>query len=241
MPANKEGAMLTVHNLSVAYGQSQVLRNIDLTVEPGQVVALMGRNGVGKTTLLKSVMGLMKPATGEVRLGGRAVTRHSPYERARAGIGYVPQGRGIFPYLTVEDNLLLGLEALPPSRRDTGATAAMYEDFPALSTYRGKLAGTLSGGQQQQLALARALIRKPSLLLLDEPTEGIQPSIVDAIEEFLQGLRRQRTMAILLVEQFLDFAVSVSDYCYVMEKGAIVAQAPTAELAQDLVREYLAI
>jgi urea transport system ATP-binding protein len=233
--------MLSVQNLSVAYGQSQVLSNVDLQVPAGQVVSLMGRNGVGKSTLLKSLMGLMPSRAGRIEFAGADVTRRPPHERARAGIGYVPQGRGIFPYLTVHENLLMGLEAAPRSRWTRAAVDEQYAQFPALYTYRTKVAGTLSGGQQQQLAFARALVRTPTLLLLDEPTEGIQPSIVDEIEQLILRLREGHTMAILLVEQFLDFALNVSDYCYVMEKGSIVAQGPTGELDQDTVRDYLAL
>ena len=250
--------MLAVQNLSVAYGQSQVLYNVDLDVPSGQVVSLMGRNGVGKTTFMKSVMGLMRLKEGSVSLDGKDVTKKAPYERARAGVGYVPQGRGIFPYLSVHENLLMGLESATAAQRTAGAVEQQYEQFPALRTYRNKVAGTLSGGQQQQLSFARALVRRPTLLLLDEPTEGIQPSIVDEIQQLIRRLRQGHTtttagaliagvveahgghvamdeettqsMAILLVEQFLDFAMSVSDYCYVMEKGSIVAQGAVGEL-----------
>lgn len=233
--------MLTMRGMTVAYGQSQVLHNVNMQIPPGQVVSLMGRNGVGKTTLLKSVMGLLKTRHGSVHLGDRDLTGSAPHERARAGIGYVPQGRGIFSYLTVHENLLLGLEAVPSRERDMQMVDEMYAQFPAMKTYRAKVAGTLSGGQQQQLALARALVRKPTMLLLDEPTEGIQPSIVDEIEQLILRLRSYRAMSILLVEQFLDFAMTVSDYCYVMEKGAIVVEGRTGELQQDAVREYLAV
>ncbi|MSQ14613.1 MAG: urea ABC transporter ATP-binding subunit UrtE [Dehalococcoidia bacterium] len=233
--------MLVVQDLSASYGESQILFDISLRVPEGQVVSLMGRNGVGKTTLLKSIMGLMRPKSGQVHLKGVNVTARPAYERARAGIGYVPQGRGIFPYLTVEENLLLGLEALPTNKRGLESIEEICDQFPSLRTYKRKVAGTLSGGQQQQLAFARALVRKPTLLLLDEPTEGIQPSIVDEIEQLILGLREQRSMSILLVEQFLDFAMSVSDYCYVMEKGNIVAEGAAGELQQDAIREYLAV
>jgi len=233
--------ILSVDGLSVFYGQSRILFDVSLKVAPGQVVSLMGRNGVGKTTLLKSLMGLLPAKEGRVAFDDRDITARPPHERARAGIGYVPQGRSIFPYLTLEGNLLLGLEAVDSTMRTPAALQAIYEQFPALHTYRKKVAGTLSGGQQQQLALGRVLIRKPSLLLLDEPTEGIQPSVVQEIEELILGLRERREMAVLLVEQFLDFAMGVSDYCYVMEKGAIVAEGAAGELQQDAVREYLAL
>ncbi len=233
--------MLVVQDLSVFYGESQILSNVSLQVQAGQVVSLMGRNGVGKTTLLKSIMGLLKPKAGQVYLMEVNVTSSPAYQRARSGIGYVPQGRGIFPYLTVEENLLLGLEALPASKRNLDSIEEIYDGFPALRTYRRKVAGTLSGGQQQQLAFGRALVRRPTLLLLDEPTEGIQPSIVDEIEQLILSLREQRTKSILLVEQFLDFAMTVSDYCYVMEKGSIVLEGATNDLEPDVIQEYLAV
>ncbi|MBI4497818.1 MAG: urea ABC transporter ATP-binding subunit UrtE [Chloroflexi bacterium] len=233
--------MLTVHDLSVAYGESMVLSQVTMDVPPGQVVCLMGRNGVGKTTLLKSIIGLLRPRAGRVYFHGNDITRRPPHERARAGIGYVPQGRGIFPYLTVHENLLMGLEAASPKERTVEAVDEMYALFPALKVNPRKVAGTLSGGQQQQLAFARALIRKPRLLLLDEPTEGIQPSIVQEIQDLIQGLRARREVGVLLVEQFLDFALGVADYCYVMEKGAIVSEGLASDLNEDVVREYLAV
>lgn len=233
--------MLVLEELSVAYGESMVISDVELEVPPGQVVCLLGRNGVGKTTLLKTVMGLMRPRRGRVLLRGADVTGWAPHQRAQAGVGYVPQGRGIFPYLTVHENLLMGMEALPARERTAAALDEMYELFPALRRFQTKAAGTLSGGQQQQLALARTLVRRPALLLLDEPTEGIQPSIVQEIEELVLRLREQRDMAVLLVEQFVDFAVGVADAYYIMEKGAIVAHGPAAELDDDMVREYLAV
>jgi len=233
--------MLLIESLSVAYGESLVLSGVNLEVPAGQVVCLMGRNGVGKTTLLKSIMGLLRPRAGRVCFLDHDVTAWPTYKRARAGIGYVPQGRDIFPYLTVHENLLMGLEAIPAGQRLPEAVQKMYDLFPALRVNPRKAAGTLSGGQQQQLALARSLVRQPRLLLLDEPTEGLQPTIVQEIEELLQGVRQQRDTSILLVEQFLDFALSVADYCYVMEKGAIVLEGPTNNLDQNMVREYLAV
>ena len=233
--------LLTIDSLSVAYGASVALSEVTLEVPEGQVVCLMGRNGVGKTTLLKSIMGLLRPRSGRVRLVDQDMTSWPPYRRARAGIGYVPQGRHIFPYLTIHDNLVMGLEAIPAKQRLPEAMDRMYDMFPALKVNPKKAAGTLSGGQQQQLALARALVGQPRLLLLDEPAEGLQPSIVQEIEDLLHGLRQQGDTSILLVEQFLDFALSVADHCYVMEKGAVVLEGPSNSLDQSMVREYLAV
>lgn len=233
--------LLNIRGLAVGYGQSLVLSDVALEVPEGQVVCLMGRNGVGKTTLLKAIMGLLNPRAGQVRFAENDLTKWAPHRRAKAGFGYVPQGRHIFPYLTVNENLLMGLEAFPGKKDRPEAVDRMYTLFPALKLNPKKTAGTLSGGQQQQLALARALIRQPRLLLLDEPTEGIQPSIVQEIEELLQRLRDQQDTTILLVEQFLDFALGIADYCYVMEKGAIVLEGTARDLDYNLVREYVAV
>lgn len=234
--------MLEVDALTVAYGQSQVLSGVTLCVPEGQVVCLMGRNGVGKTTLLKSIMGLPRQRDGNISFMGKNITAWSPHKRARAGIGYVPQGRHIFPFLSVHENLLMGMEARSNgARNDHQALEEMYARFPALKINPGKLAGTLSGGQQQQLALARALVRRPRILLLDEPTEGLQPSIVQEIQDLIQELRQERRTAILLVEQFLDFALTVADQCFLMEKGEIVLSGPPASLDQHEVQEYLAV
>ena len=233
--------MLAIQSLSVAYGESVVLSQVNMDVPQGRVVCLMGRNGVGKTTLLKSIMGLLRPKQGQMCFQDADISAWPPHRRARAGIGYVPQGRDIFPYLTIHENLLMGLEALPASGRQPEALEQMYSLFPALKVNPRKVAGTLSGGQQQQLALARALAPRPKLLLLDEPTEGIQPSIVQEIEELLHQLRGKGDTTILLVEQFLDFALGVADYCYVMEKGAIVLEGPANDLDQGQVREYLSV
>jgi urea transport system ATP-binding protein len=229
--------MLAVENVRLSYGESVVMEDVSLAVRPGQVVSLMGRNGAGKTTLLKAIVGILKPRGGRIALDGAEVTRWPSYARARAGIGYVPQGRGIFPYLTVLENLLIGLE--PAGGKDSGQLDEVFAIFPVLKQMSGRTAGVLSGGQQQQLAIGRALAGRPRLLLLDEPTEGIQPSIVEEIERVVASLGGR--MAVLLVEQFLDFALSVADYCYVMETGAIVLQGAPATLDRGRLHEYLAV
>jgi len=232
--------MLRIDNLQVKYGESIILRDVSINVPAGQVVCLMGRNGVGKTTLLKSIMGLLQAAQGDFYWADTKMTRWSTSQRAREGIGYVPQGRGIFPYLTVYENLLMGFEATPSRKPDTAALDEVYSIFPVLKQMRNRVAGTLSGGQQQQLAFGRVLVRRPKLLLLDEPTEGIQPSIMQEIEELILALRQQGEMSILLVEQFLDFALNVGNYFYVMETGAIVMQGERNQFNADAAREYLA-
>ena len=233
--------MLTIENVSVSYGGSRILNEVDLTVSSGQVVCLMGRNGVGKTTLLKAIMGLLRARTGQIQFDNQDMTRSPTHQRAQAGMGYVPQGRGIFPYLSVYENVLMGFEAVPHKRIDPAAIAEAYDLFPVLKTMQSRVAGTLSGGQQQQLAIARVLVRRPKLLLLDEPTEGIQPSIVMEIEQVISILRQQQSMAILLVEQFLDFALSIADRCYVMEKGSIVFNSTATDFDQTVVKQYLAV
>jgi urea transport system ATP-binding protein len=233
--------MLSIQNISVNYGESRILNDIHMKIPMGQVVCLLGRNGVGKTTLMKSIMGLLKPRQGEMMLEGKAITRWSASQRARAGLGYVPQGRGIFPRLTVYDNLLLGFEAVDSQRVDKASLEESFELFPVLKEMRRRLAGTLSGGQQQQLAFARILVRRPKILLLDEPTEGIQPSIMLEIENVILRLQAQGDMSILLVEQYLDFALSVGSYFYIMETGSIVMEGPAAEFNDEKARSYLAV
>lgn len=231
--------MLHIENLNVYYGESIILRNVDLEVRPGQVVCLMGRNGVGKTTLLKSIMGLLKPKAGSVSFNGKDVTNRTPDYRAKQGIGYVPQGRDIFSQLTVEENLTLGLEA---RNCTTGSSKDdVFKLFPVLKSMLSRRGGDLSGGQQQQLAIARALISNPKLLLLDEPTEGIQPSIIKEIAAVIKELKQKGEISIFLVEQYLDFAVELADYYYIMQKGSIVAKGSIGELNEESVKEHLTI
>lgn len=233
--------MLAIEKASVNYGESKILRNVNIHVPDGQVVCLMGRNGVGKTTLIKSVMGLLKLRHGAMHFDGENITRWRTSKRARAGFGYVPQGRGIFPYLSVYENLLMGFEAVDNQAVDEDALEEVYSIFPVLKEMRYRTAGTLSGGQQQQLAFGRVMVRRPKLLLLDEPTEGIQPSIMKDIENVILTLRDRGDMSILLVEQFFDFALSVGSYCYVMETGAIVMEGPVDGFDQEKAKEYLAV
>ncbi|GIW15093.1 MAG: ABC transporter ATP-binding protein [Tepidiforma sp.] len=236
-PADTAGALLSVQQLSVAYGQSEVLHGVSVRVEPGQVVCVMGRNGAGKTTLLKGIIGILRARSGRVLFDGRDLTAEPAYSRAHAGIGYVPQGRGIFPQLSVLENLLIGLE--PVGGRDDGQLEEVFTLFPVLKQMARRTAGVLSGGQQQQLAIGRALMGRPRLLLLDEPTEGIQPSIVEQIEGVIASLKGR--LAVLLVEQFLDFALANAEYCYVLESGSVTMEGPPAVLDAQRLREALAI
>ncbi len=231
--------MLTIQNLNVAYGDSQVLWDVCLHVPPGQVVCLMGRNGVGKSTLLKSLVGLLPARSGSITFHGEALLGRTPDERARRGIGYVPQGRDIFPDLTVQENLRIGLIAR--GQTHSAVPAAMFQLFPVLQTMLTRKGGLLSGGQQQQLAIARALVTEPTLLLLDEPTEGIQPSIILEIEAVLQRLKQEGRMGILLIEQYLDFAQRLADYVYVMEQGTIVLEGRLQDLEEGAMKRYLAV
>lgn len=239
--------MLEIKHLKVNYGESKILFDVNLAIPNGEIVCLMGRNGVGKTTLLNTVMGLLKPREGELVFRGEDVTNHPTHRRVRSGIGYVPQGRGIFSGLTVYENLQMGLEPLGERRThvssyDQGtAIDEMLELFPALKPVLARKGGNLSGGQQQQLALARALMADPVLLLLDEPTEGIQPSIIDQIEELLLRIKSEKGISMLLVEQYVDFAVAVGDRYYFMETGAIAANGLMADLTQETIRTYMEV
>lgn len=233
--------MLHVSNLNVYYGESHILRDVDLSVPAGQMVCLIGRNGVGKTTLLKSIIGLLKPRTGVISYAGRPINQLSPDKRARLGIGYVPQGREIIARITVKENLFLGLEARPGGRKGNEAIPEeIFELFPVLKTMLSRRGGDLSGGQQQQLAIARALMGKPKLLLLDEPTEGIQPSIVLEIEAAVRRIIETTGIAVLLVEQHLHF-VRQADRYYAMQKGGIVASGSTQELSDEVIQRFLAV
>jgi urea transport system ATP-binding protein len=234
--------MLTVKNVNQYYGGSHILRDVSVQVETGKVTVLLGRNGVGKTTLLKCLMGLVPIKAGSIELDGKAIHAATPYERARAGIGFVPQGREIFSRLSVEDNLRMGL-AYKSAR--TPIPPELFELFPVLKQMLNRRGGDLSGGQQQQLAIARALAAKPKLLILDEPTEGIQPSIIKDIGRVIRmladkGLDGQR-VAILLVEQYYDFARELADHYLVMERGAVIAQGAGVDMERDGVRRLVAI
>ena len=231
--------MLKIDHLNVYYGESHILRDVSLEVPPGQVVCLMGRNGVGKTTLLKSIMGLLPVRRGAISFDGENITAQLPNRRAKRGIGYVPQGREIFPQLTVYENLLIGLQARTDRQKEV--PQAVYELFPVLKTMLDSRGGDLSGGQQQQLAIGRALVSEPRLLLLDEPTEGIQPSIILEIEAVLERIRQTRKTSILLVEQYLQFAQRLGDSYYIMERGTIVSQGLTQELTAEVVRRHLTV
>jgi len=230
--------MLTVSNINQYYGGSHILRDVSLQATPGKVSVILGRNGVGKTTLLKSLMGLVAIKTGSIEFDGRAIERATPYERARAGMGYVPQGREIFARLTVEDNLRMGLASKPAG---TPIPPELFELFPVLKQMRQRRGGDLSGGQQQQLAIARALAAAPKLLVLDEPTEGIQPSIIKDIGRVIRMLADRGDMAILLVEQYYDFAEALADDYIVMERGAVLARGQGCDMQANAVKGLVSI
>ena len=235
--------MLKVDNLNQYYGGSHILRGLSFDVPVGQVTTLLGRNGVGKTTLLKTLMGLVSAASGGIAFDGQDITRAPSYRRVAAGIGFVPQGREIFPRLTVEENLLMGLATRP---RGSAIPPRIFDMFPVLKQMMNRRGGDLSGGQQQQLAIARALAAGPKLLILDEPTEGIQPSIIKDIGRVIrmlarQGMRGGQPMAIVLVEQYYDFAAELADQYLVMERGEIVQRGRGKDMAAEGVRQRMAI
>lgn len=256
--------MLTLSNITVSYDGSRILRGVNLSVQPGTVVCLMGRNGVGKTTTLKSITGLVKPDAGSVQLDGAELVGLKPEARARAGLGYVPQGRDIFPQLTVWENLRIG--AIAQGRKLNGEVDRVFQLFPVLKEMTQRKGGVLSGGQQQQLAIGRALLTNPKVLLLDEPTEGIQPNIIDQIGETIKKLRshglgaepdagkrveeigdaikslkKEGQIGILLVEQYLDFCLEIGDSFYIMDRGSVVAEGPIAELNDQIVKQHLTV
>jgi urea transport system ATP-binding protein len=255
--------MLSLSNIQVSYDGSRILRGVNLSVAPGQVVCLMGRNGVGKTTTLKSIIGLVKLDAGSVKLAGTELASLKPDARARHGLGYVPQGRDIFPNLTVMENLRIG--AVAQGKRLNGEVERVFALFPILKDMTQRKGGVLSGGQQQQLAIGRALLTNPKVLLLDEPTEGIQPNIIDQIGETIKKLRanglegedgHQRVeeigaaiktlrlesrIGILLVEQYLDFCLDVGDSFSIMDRGSIVAEGPIQQLSDDIVKQHLTV
>jgi urea transport system ATP-binding protein len=232
--------MLRVSNLNQHYGSSQTLWDVSFEAPQGKVTALLGRNGVGKTTLLRCLMGVVPVSSGRIAFDGREITALRPFERAALGIGYVPQGREIFPRLTVQENLLLGLA----SRRNSSAVSipgSVFDMFPVLKQMLGRRGGDLSGGQQQQLAIARALVMQPRLLILDEPTEGIQPSIIKQIEQVIRALAQRGDMAILLVEQYLDFAKELADQFLILRRGEIVKRGAGSEIDAQALRSYLVV
>ena len=230
--------MLSVDGLNQYYGGSHILRNLGFEAKLGEVTVVLGRNGVGKTTLLKSLMGVVPVKTGRIQLDGQDITKATSYDRVRRGIGYVPQGREIFGRLTVMDNLRMGLASMPAG---SDVPAELFELFPVLAQMKNRRGGDLSGGQQQQLAIARALAPGPRLLLLDEPTEGIQPSVIKDIGRVIRKLADRKTMAIVLVEQFYDFAAELADAYVVMERGVVVARGAGAQMESDGVRTLMSV
>ncbi|WP_432259658.1 urea ABC transporter ATP-binding subunit UrtE [Cupriavidus sp. TMH.W2] len=230
--------MLQVNALNQFYGGSHILRDVSFEVPAGKLTTLLGRNGVGKSTLLKCLMGVVPTRSGSIQWAGQALEKKAPYERVSAGLAYVPQGREIFPRLTVEENLLIGAAS---RARPSGVPDRIYQLFPVLRTMRLRRGGDLSGGQQQQLAIGRALMSEPGLLILDEPTEGIQPSIIQDIGRALRLLVDEFGMTVLLVEQYYEFARHIADHYVVMSRGEVVARGAGASMEQDGVRELIAV
>jgi urea transport system ATP-binding protein len=232
--------MLTIEKLNQHYGSSHTLRDVSFEVPKGQVVGLLGRNGVGKSTLLKCLMGVVPVTSGSITIDGQEITNLPPFVRVRLGLGYVPQGREIFPRLTVEENLLMGL-ASKSRGGPSDIPGDVFEMFPVLKQMLRRRGGDLSGGQQQQLAIARALVMKPKLLILDEPTEGIQPSIIKEIERVIHKLSERGDMAILLVEQYFEFARELADQYVILRRGEIVKRGLNADMDADELRSYLVV
>jgi len=231
--------MLNVENVDLYYGASQALKTVNLEATLGRVTCVMGRNGVGKTSLMRAVCGQQDVSSGKIMWDGEDISKAAPYERASKGIAFVPQGREIFPLLTVEENLQTGFAPLPRSLRSI--PDEIYSLFPVLKDMLGRRGGDLSGGQQQQLAIGRALVTRPRLLVLDEPTEGIQPSIIKDIEKVIRLLAKRGDMAIVLVEQYFEFARDLADDYLVMDRGEVVMSGTRAEMVEDDVRRYLTV
>ena len=231
--------MLNVQNLSFSYGEVQVLRELDVHVPAETIVSVMGRNGVGKTTLMNNIIGLLKPSSGSIQIGDRELVGVPTHRRIRAGLAYVPQGRMIFPKLTVEENLRVGLAAREDKIKQI--PEEIYDLFPILKEMGKRMGGDLSGGQQQQLAIGRALVTDPKVLILDEPTEGIQPNIIQQIGSVLRKLVETQRMTILIVEQYLEFVREFCQQFYIMNRGEIVAHGETDALSQSMIQEYLSV
>lgn len=231
--------MLNVQNLSFSYGEVQVLRELDVHVPAETIVSVMGRNGVGKTTLMNNIIGLLKPSSGSIQIGDRELVGVPTHRRIRAGLAYVPQGRMIFPKLTVEENLRVGLAAREDKIKQI--PEEIYDLFPILKEMGKRMGGDLSGGQQQQLAIGRALVTDPKVLILDEPTEGIQPNIIQQIGSVLRKLVETQQMTILIVEQYLEFVRKFCQQFYIMNRGEIVAHGETDALSQSMIQEYLSV
>jgi len=230
---------LTIDSIDLHYGAAQALKSVSITCQPGRITAVLGRNGVGKSSTLRAITGVNHISAGDIRFGDDVLRKSPPYKRARMGIGYVPQGREIFPLLTVRENLETGYAGLPRGERNI--PTYIFELFPVLKSMLGRRGGDLSGGQQQQLAIGRALVTRPKVLVLDEPTEGIQPSIIKDIGRALQFLRNEKSMTILLVEQFLDFCREIADDIYVMDRGEIQHAGPASDLDLPEVRRHLMV
>src|SRR6218665_3227732 len=240
MPATAIQESLRISNLRVSIGGSAILRGIDLSIRPKSVFCLMGRNGVGKSTTLKSLTGLYPIDSGKFELEGKNITKLNSADRSLGGLGYVPQGRDIFPLLTVEENLFIGVKARG-RKIDKSEVDRVYTLFPIIREFLHRKGGMLSGGQQQQLAIGRALLTRPKLLILDEPTEGIQPNIIDQIGDAIRMLREEGRMSILLVEQYLDFCKELGDDFAILERGSVAASGTMAELTDDVVKEFLTV
>lgn len=231
--------LLSVKGLKASYDESIILRGIDMTVKPNSVVALLGRNGVGKTSLLRSIMGQMPKTEGSITFEGQSIESLRSDQRARMGLGYVPQGRDIFPNLTVQENLEVSMSISGVAGRDR--LDEVYELFPVVKDMLARKGGVLSGGQQQQLAIGRAILTNPKLLILDEPTEGIQPSIIDQIEDAIHMLKKRGNLSIILVEQYLDFAKAASDEFYILDRGSVVLSGQSEQLTSAVIDKHLTV